>query len=129
MANAAAGAVHQHDLAVERNRCMLEGLEWVRQIMSQIDQKLPSGQKRHGRTGSLDMVDPGGLQRQLRYRNANIFGIGAASRHEVLREADHRIDLVVDLELRHVFTNGRNRAGNVRAKDQRKAWTGVPFRR
>ena len=94
--------------------------------MTQIDQELPGRQQRHGRSRRVNMVDAR-FAREVRCRHADIFGIGLAAFHDVLRETDHRVDLVADAKSLHAIVERGDDAGHVRSEDQRKGGMRLPL--
>src|SRR4051794_14089404 len=99
MPDAASGTVDEHRLAVEGHRLVPGGLERIWLIVAKLDQELPCCQKRHRRAGRMNMVDAGWFQRNMRCRHTDIMRVGIATRHQVIGEANHCMDLVADAEL------------------------------
>lgn len=92
MADAACGPVHQHGLALKRDRLMQEGLQRVRFAVPEFHHELPGGEQRHGGCGGMNVIDAGRLPRKFRRRHGDIFRIGLA--FPDAEEAHHGIDLV-----------------------------------
>ena len=75
----------------------------------------------------MNVADTGRFQGKIANRYTHIFRIGPALSNA--EEADHRIDLLSDLEARDIMAQFNDHAGNVGPENDRKIHLRLPFLR
>jgi hypothetical protein len=106
---------------------MLLGLKWIRLIVAQLDQKLPSSEPGHRCRSRMHMINAGWLDRHIQRRRSNVLCVSSALPEA--GKANHAENFVADGELRHVRRDRFDNSRHVRAWNQGQGNRWAPFGR